>query len=230
MLGIRDSPARRCNIRAAHTSMVAFSLNPIRLPEKLSAFGAVPPRPISGSASRTTRQRSTSALVALRPLNPYKAPDSLLGNRSLGNSFASEISFLNATYSGSCLIAFFVRPSFSLSLKIPRKRLSRSSILAYRSVHFGINSSKSPRVALFRTSTAFFQFSRTGVFGLVAPRRSANKSPNPPNSERSLDRIALYQPAWAKMFFAFWSPSFARTNTFRTSETRPSATFFALAS
>ena len=109
--GTRVLPARRWSNLAAHTSIVARSLNPIRLPEKLMALGADAPIPMSASGFFTTLNRSSKARTPFWPLNPYFFLLSFNGNNSSGKSLACLSSSMRLMYSGSSLMAFFVLPS-----------------------------------------------------------------------------------------------------------------------
>ena len=193
--GMRRPPDRRCSKRAAHTSIVARSRKPIRLPEKLSAFGAVPPIARSAFGSLTTRHRSIRARNALRPLKPYFLPLSFTGSSESSILRSSANLAMRVVYSGVLVMAFLDRPASICWPNHAPNSASASSTLVDHSTHFGMSLSKSPRVARRNTSTAFFQFSRTGVLGDVAPSKSANTSPRPPNSWRRRERISLYQPA-----------------------------------
>ena len=215
--GTRVLPARRWSNLAAHTSIVARSLNPIRLPEKLMALGADAPIPMSASGCFTTLNRSSKARTPFWPLNPYFFLLSFNGNNSSGKSLACLSSSMRLMYSGSSLMAFFVLPSDNWLANHLDMSVSLVSRLSYQSCHLGIKWSNSPALALRNKSTPFFQFSRTGVLGEVAPNRSANRSPIPPNDWRRAPRMALYQLAWRIILPAASSPFWCRSKTSRTS-------------
>ena len=112
-LGTRTRPAIRWSSRAAHTSIVARVRNPIRLPLKLSALGAVSPRPMSGLAASTVRHRFTAARTAFMPLNPNFFAVSLRGTSASGNSRRSDSAEYLDLYSGRFLIAALVMPGMT---------------------------------------------------------------------------------------------------------------------
>ena len=175
--------------------MVARSRKPIRLPEKFKALGAVPPMARSAFGSLTTRHKSINARNALRPLKPYFLPLSFTGSNESSILRSSASLAIFSAYSGVLVMAFFVMPASICWPNHAPNSISAWSTFVDHSTHLGMSSSKSPRVARRNTSTAFFQFSRTGVLGDVAPSKSANTSPRPPNSWRRRERISLYQPA-----------------------------------
>ena len=69
------------------------------------------------------------------------------------------------------------------------------SPLAARRSHAAISPSNSPRVNLRIISIAFVKFCRTFVCADVVPKRSANRSPSPPNSDLMRTRISRYHRA-----------------------------------